>query len=39
MSWSDFEYSVADGQPLTLGSPNGPALTLLPLPYALLADV
>ena len=33
------QTAAADGQPLTLGSPNGPALTLLPLPYALLADV
>lgn len=33
------QISAADGQALTLASATGPALTLLPLPYELLADV
>ena len=33
------QISASDGQPLTLGAPDGAALHLLPLPYELLADV
>jgi folate-binding protein YgfZ len=33
------QTSAADGQPLTAGAPDGPALHLLPLPYPLLQDV
>ncbi len=33
------QISATDGQALTVGSASGPALTLLPLPYELLADV
>lgn len=33
------QIAAADGQALTLGAPDGPALGLLPLPYELLADV
>jgi tRNA-modifying protein YgfZ len=33
------QVSAADGQALTVGSPNGPALTLLPLPYPLRDDL
>ena len=33
------QISAADGQALTLGAPDGARLTLLPLPYELLADI
>ncbi|GAB3188306.1 CAF17-like 4Fe-4S cluster assembly/insertion protein YgfZ [Hydrogenophaga aquatica] len=33
------QINAADGQPLTLGTPDGTVLTLLPLPYELLADI
>ncbi len=33
------QTSAADGQPLTLERVDGPALALLPLPYALLEDI
>jgi tRNA-modifying protein YgfZ len=33
------QTSAADGQAVSLGQPDGPALALLPLPYELLADV
>jgi hypothetical protein len=33
------QVSAADGQALTLGSPDGAELSLLPLPYELLADI
>jgi folate-binding protein YgfZ len=33
------QISAADGQSLTIGQPDGPALTLLPLPYPLLTDI
>jgi hypothetical protein len=33
------QTSATEGGALTAGSAQGPALTLLPLPYALLADV
>ena len=33
------QISAADGQALTLGAPDGAALSLLPLPYELLADI
>lgn len=33
------QTSSADGQALTVGSPDGAPLTLLPLPYDLLADI
>ena len=33
------QITAADGQTLTVGSPQGAALTLQPLPYELLADI
>jgi folate-binding protein YgfZ len=33
------QTAAADGAPLAAGTPDGPALQLLPLPYLLLADV
>jgi tRNA-modifying protein YgfZ len=33
------QTAAADGAPLTLGAPDGPGLSLLPLPYELLQDI
>jgi folate-binding protein YgfZ len=33
------QNTAVDGQALHVGSPNGPALALMPLPYALLEDI
>lgn len=33
------QTSAADGQSLTIGQPDGPPLSLLPLPYPLLTDI